>query len=95
MISPDQAKKAAESILEPSRQELDARKEKIARMKEEEAVRTTRRRESPAIPALFAAIAALLTVEFSSDFTISMVVGTLMGWAVGKLLRLSPDPVVD
>ena len=79
MISRDQAEQVADTILEPSRQVLEARQEKTAKL--------AHRRQSPFFPAIFAAWAALLMFDYSDNLTTSVMVGTVVGWAIGKYLR--------
>ena len=79
MISRDQARQAAESLLEPSRQDLAKRQQRLARF--------AQYRESPIYAALFAAISAVLAFDYSGNLVISAVAGTAIGWALGAGLR--------
>lgn len=79
MISRDQARQAAKSLLEPSRQDLAKRQQKLAKFDQS--------RTSPIHAALFAAISAVLAYDKSGDLVISVFAGTAIGWAVGAGLR--------
>lgn len=84
MTNREQARQAAESILDKPRQELKAKRDKRARLASAE----RRRRESPIIPAGFAAITVVIALDFL-DPVIAVVLGTLVGGLYGWAARKS------
>ena len=88
MVSPDQAKQAADSLLEPAKQELAAKQEKLARRK----ARRTSLLDA-LIPAAAGAGAALASIEFfDGSFTGSLIFGSAIGAIAGSVLQKSERP---
>jgi hypothetical protein len=85
MITREQAEQAANSILEQPEAEPGSRQEKMARR----AAAAQRRRESPLIPALTAALTTIAALGFLESALISALlgaaVGGLFGWAARRL----------
>jgi hypothetical protein len=85
MVSPDQAEQAADSLLEPAKQELAAKQDKLARRK---AIRTSLL--DALVPAALGAGAALVAIEYlDSTFIGSLIFGSMIGATVGSGLRKS------
>ena len=80
MISRDQAEQAADSLLEPSKKKLSANQNKRAKL-------ASRRRESPFIPAVVAAIATSFSLNYFDDVVISMMLGAAIGYFFGWVSR--------
>ena len=85
MITNDQAEQVANSILEQPQKELDAKRS------QREAVATAerRRRESPLIPALVAAMTVLVALEYLENTLACVVLGTVVGGLFGWAARRS------
>ena len=85
MISRDQADKASDSLLEPSKQELAARQAKLEKRK----ASTVRHRLSPLFTAAIAAAVALASQDrFSSDMY-AFLLGAVVGSLAGLIMRSS------
>ncbi|MDJ0760503.1 MAG: hypothetical protein QNJ19_14005 [Woeseiaceae bacterium] len=85
MVSPEQADKASDSLLEPSKKELAKRQAKLAARK----AALVSQRMSPLFPAAVGAAVALLAQDadrFSSDM-IPFLIGAIAGWVFGLVLR--------
>ena len=85
MITREQAEKVTDTLLEPHQDELQERK------KERQEFRTIqqRRRESPLVPAIGAAVATYILLSYvdSAIFvvTVGAGVGGLFGWVARKM----------
>ena len=83
MVSPDQAEQAAESLLEPARQKLTVKQEKLARRN---AVRTSMLEAF--FPAAVGAGGALASIEYFGGSLIgSLIFGAAIGAIVGSMLQ--------
>ena len=80
MVSPDQADKAAESLLQPSKDELSARQQKVARRKAD-----TTKFYGLIAPAV-TAIGALVLVDYLNSIVLTAIVATAIGWTVGSIV---------
>ena len=83
MITRDQAKKVADSLLDQSKKELSAKQDKRAKLASAE----QRRRESPLMPAFFAAITVILALEYLENFMACVLLGTVVGGLFGWAAR--------
>ncbi|MDJ0918658.1 MAG: hypothetical protein QNJ05_12905 [Woeseiaceae bacterium] len=87
MVSPEQADKASESLLEPSKTELAARKRKLKERK----ASMIRHRDSALFPAAIGAGVALFArdlAHFSND-AVPFLIGAIVGWVFGLALQRS------
>ena len=84
MVTQEQAKRIADSILEEPQKELESKR----RRRDAIASTARRRRESPLIPALFASITVLIALEYLENTMVcvllGMLVGGLFGWAARR-----------
>ncbi len=80
MISPDQAEKAAEGLLQPSKQELAAKQQKLSRRK----ARIDKIHKL--IPPAVAAVAALELVDYFESTGYTVLVAAAIGWGAGLIL---------
>ena len=85
MVTPEQADKASDSLLEPSKKELAARQAKLSNRK----AAMIRHRLSPLFPAAMGAGVALLMQDSDrfSDDMFPFLIGAIVGWVFGLLLR--------
>ena len=83
MVSRDQADKAAESLLQPSKEELSARQQRVARRKADNT-----KFYKLVVPAV-AAIGALVLVDYLNSIVLTAIVATAIGWTVGSILDRS------
>jgi len=83
MVSPDQAKQAADSLMEPAKRKLAAKQEKIERREA-----TKARTFEALLPAAVAAGVALTSyIEFGSSIGIALFLGVAFGGIVGSAWR--------
>ena len=84
MITYEQAERVADTLLDEPQKELERNREK--RDSAESAER--RRRESPLLPAFFAAIAVTVALSFLDNILVcvglGILVGGLFGWAARR-----------
>jgi len=84
MITRGQAEKAADSLLDQSKEELSAKQDKPAKLASAE----QRRRESPLMPAFVAAITVYVALDYLDNALVCVVlggaVGALFGWAARR-----------
>ena len=83
MTTSEQAEQVADTLLEEPRKELERKREK--RDAAESSAR--RRRESPLLPAYFAAIAVIVALEFLDNTLACVGLGTLAGGLFGWAAR--------
>ncbi len=82
MVSPDQAEQAADSLLEPAKQELAARQKKLARRK---AIQTSL--HESLFPAAVAAGVAIFFVDDIGSPSIAFFFSAAIGAIAGSMLR--------
>lgn len=85
MITRKQAEEVADTILEPHKKELSAKKGKRERLRSIQ----RRRRESPLGPALFAATMTYTSLTFTESALFAVMFGAGVGWLFGWAARRS------